>query len=140
MTKIKKIMAGCLAAVSVACSLCVGAYAANPTYAEWACQDTLTYGTHKKTPSECRLYHSSAGCVAKMKGIMHTVAASSSLTTVRCITFDMADYNITNYSAADKLLQPTISETKSVEVFYTVGVITNTNGDTVTSYGVLEKY
>lgn len=136
-------MAGCLAAVSVAGALCVGAYAADdkPTYDDWVCEDTLKNGSHSRTPDECRLYHSSAGAVVKMSGIMHTVPASSSVTTVHCDTFTMPDYSITNYSAAEKLVNPTMGTTVSyAQVFYTVNVTTNTNGDTVTSYGRIEAY
>ena len=133
MTKIKRIMASCLAAVSVAASLCVGAYAAQPTSVNWQCSNGSSH--------RISLYHSSAGCVAKMLGIMHTVPASSSITTVHCDSYVMSDYYIANYSPSEKVLKPDMGTTiGDVRVYYTVSVRSNTSGDTVTSYGVLEKY
>lgn len=143
MTKIKKIMAGCVTALSIASSMGISAYAEDVKLShEWEALGRNIYGAPSSVTSEPDVFsirQGKSGAIAKMKGIVHTTSGASSITSIHCETFYMNTITIKNYSTESYEVEPDVGSLNDrIPIKYSISVSTDTLGDTVVSTGHIE--
>lgn len=144
MTKLKRISASCMAALSITCLLCISANASEySTSHNWSALGRYVIGAPSSVNSEpdiFTIWHRKDGAIATMSGITHTTPGASGLTRIHCENYTMPDIILENYDSEPKEVQPSIGEpTEDIPVRYGIYASTNTVGDTVVSTGLIEK-
>lgn len=144
MTKLKRITASCLAALSITGLLCIGANASVYSASHnWSALGRYVVGAPSSVNSEpdiFTIWHRKDGAIATMSGITHTTPGASGQTRIHCENFAMSDIVLHNYVSIPKKVQPSIGDpTEDIPVRYGIYASTNTVGDTVVSTGLIRK-
>lgn len=144
MTKLKRITASCMTALSITGLLCISTNATEYSDSHnWNALGRYVIGAPSSVNSEpdvFTIWNMKDGAIATMSGITHTTPGASGQTRIHCENFIMSDIVIQDYDPIPKGVKPSIGDpTEDIPVRYGIYASTDTVGDTVVSTGLIRK-